>query len=67
MLIHFLTALSMNPHYLKINHNCDHQRSYSEQYDSYYCKQCDKWFENKCGEPECEFCKNRPKNPSLMK
>jgi len=37
---------------------------YSEPWDSYYCKKCDIWLEDRCKDTECMFCSNRPKKPS---
>lgn len=51
-------------HVPKITHNCPHPRSYSERWDAYYCKKCDKWIEAACRDPDCEFCKGRPEKPS---
>jgi len=36
------------------------QESYSEIYDTYYCKVCKQWLEDKCDDAECEFCNVRP-------
>lgn len=33
---------------------------YSMEYDSYYEPDTGKWVEDKCSDPECEFCANRP-------
>jgi len=42
-----------------------HNRSeYSEDFDAYYCPECNKWLETKCGNANCEFCNNRPDNPN---
>ncbi len=41
--------------------NC--KKAYSEQYDAYYCENCNKWTEDKCDDPECEFCPARPATP----
>jgi len=35
------------------------------QADAYACMQCDEWLEEKCTEPDCEFCKKRPQHPSV--
>lgn len=51
-------------HFLKITHNCKHPRSYSERWDAYYCNKCDAWIEDRCGDPDCEFCRDRPEKPS---
>lgn len=37
--------------------------SHSEEYDAYYCETCNKWLEDKCDDPTCEFCINRPVTP----
>jgi hypothetical protein len=36
---------------------------YSEQYDAYYDEETNEWIEDKCDEPNCEFCMNRPETP----
>jgi hypothetical protein len=36
---------------------------YNEDYDAYYCPNCNKWLEDECGDPECEFCSGRPEKP----
>jgi hypothetical protein len=33
-------------------------------FDAYYCPRCDRWAEDTCGDPECEFCSGRPLRPS---
>jgi len=43
------------------DNNC--KKAYSEQYDAYYCETCNKWTEDKCDDPECEFCLARPATP----
>ena len=36
---------------------------YSEKYDSYYCKSCNRWLESKC---DCDrFCSERPDTPRI--
>jgi hypothetical protein len=32
--------------------------------DCYACMQCDEWLEEKCTDPDCEFCKRRPERPT---
>jgi len=44
-------------------HNCEATRQYSEEYDSYYCRECNVWLESRCNDPECEFCPSRPELP----
>ena len=48
-----------------IHGNCNEGTVHrSEKYDAYYCTKCG-WIESKCGDDECEFCKNRPDKPNL--
>ena len=46
--------------------DCGTERSYNETYDTYYCESCNKWLEEKCSDPECEFCLTRPNSPFEM-
>ncbi len=46
---------------------CNNKLAYNEGFDAYYCIQCDKWMEKKCGDPACEFCTIRPEKPSDCK
>jgi hypothetical protein len=39
------------------------KRSYSEEYDAYYCDFCNSWLEDTCGDSDCEYCNNRPEKP----
>jgi hypothetical protein len=43
-----------------IHHKC---RSYSKEFDAYYCANCNEWLENPCSNPECDFCSLRPERP----
>jgi hypothetical protein len=43
---------------------CGSERQYSNRYDAYYCELCNKWIDDKCTNPECEFCSKRPDKPS---
>ena len=36
------------------------ERGYSEKYDAYYNKKTMEWLEERCTDPECEFCAYRP-------
>ena len=51
-------------HTPRITHNCEHPRSYCPRFDAYYCERCDVWKEDRCSDPDCEFCKGRPEKPS---
>jgi hypothetical protein len=36
---------------------------YSEEYDAYYDKETNVWLDDKCDDPNCEFCMSRPERP----
>ena len=38
---------------------------YSEKYDAYYDTATNEWIEDKCDDPTCEFCVNRPERPNV--
>lgn len=42
---------------------CKKNGVYAECYDSYYCPDCNVWFEEKCTDASCEFCSRRPAFP----
>ena len=44
---------------------CGSKRSYSEEYDSFYCSKCNEWLEIKCkcGGNNCIEYPNRPNKP----
>lgn len=46
---------------------CGHKLKLSVECDSYYCEICDKWTEPVCSDKDCEFCRDRPERPSLVK
>lgn len=50
----------------EFNVQCPHCRrivSYSQRYDSFFCMPCNRWLEQQCSEPVCEFCAGRAKEP----
>jgi len=50
---------------LNLNYcECKNKKSYSQEYDAYYCKSCNKWSESVCDDPDCEFCTTRPNKPA---
>ena len=63
-------ALALEINHLRLKSNCNNcihcgkQLSYSEKYDSYYCKKCNYWDEVICPDKKCEFCSKRPKYPN---
>lgn len=42
---------------------CGKPLMYFYTYDAYCCISCDIWTEEKCPDPECEFCSKRPDSP----
>lgn len=52
---------------IRNNELCDHcgnNTYYCVEHDADHCSFCDKWLENACKDPQCEFCKDRPDKPS---
>jgi hypothetical protein len=43
--------------------DCNSKKCYSEQYDAHFCETCNKWLEEPCADPTCEFCTIRPEKP----
>lgn len=43
--------------------HCGRLVSYSQRYDSYFCMPCNRWLEQQCSEPLCEFCAGRSNEP----
>jgi hypothetical protein len=39
---------------------------YSFYADATYCGKCNEWLESNCGDPECEYCRDRPEQPLKM-
>jgi hypothetical protein len=52
--------MDLNPNYCE----CGNKKSYSSEYDCFYCKNCNLWLEGKCDDEECEYCRARPPQPS---
>ncbi|MEQ8153273.1 MAG: hypothetical protein ABRQ25_00020 [Clostridiaceae bacterium] len=42
---------------------CNNSWIYYEKYDTFFCAYCNEWIEKKCGDPDCDFCKDRPDTP----
>ncbi len=54
---------------LRFRHFCERHNintEYSRQYDAYYCPSCNCWREPVCGNPDCEFCNQRPPTPEAL-
>jgi hypothetical protein len=37
--------------------------AYSAEYDAYYNQRTNKWIDDRCCDPNCEFCTKRPNQP----
>ena len=46
---------------------CKSNLIYYDDYDSYFCPQCNRWTETKCSDPHCKYCSNRPERPLSTK
>jgi hypothetical protein len=46
--------------------NCGSEIQYNNQYDAYFCELCNKWLEESCGNPTCDYCNERPEKPSQI-
>lgn len=40
----------------------EYMKMYSEQYDAYYDGLTGEWLEDKCDDPNCDYCVGRPEN-----
>lgn len=45
--------------------NCGALSMYSEKWDCYFCNECNIWLEDKCNDPDCEYCVGRPPKPEM--
>ena len=42
---------------------CGHALEQDPDYDAHFCRQCNRWTEAKCQDPNCEFCSKRSEKP----
>ena len=42
---------------------CDETVSYSDEFDTFYCDNCNLWLEERCVDPLCDVCPKRPIRP----
>ncbi|MCQ6282567.1 hypothetical protein [Bacillus sp. EB600] len=42
---------------------CKFTLVYYEDFDAYFCPNCNYWTESNCGDPRCDYCSNRPEKP----
>ena len=47
------------------NKHKHHKKLRIECYDAYFCLECKVWLEDKCGDLECRYCKDRPDIPNV--
>ena len=40
--------------------------AYSTRYDAFYEIRTGKWTEGKCGDPDCDYCKDRPETANYV-
>ena len=43
---------------------CGSKIKLSDIFDAEFCDRCDEWLIDKCSDPNCEFCSQRPDKPS---
>lgn len=46
---------------------CHNVLKYNRKHDAEYCDICDLWAIKACGDPECDYCNDRPEKPSMCK
>jgi len=46
--------------------NCDSRLQYSEEFDAYFCEACNQWKDERCGDPDCPYCIERPERPNYI-
>jgi hypothetical protein len=49
---------------LEYCNRCNERIVHNEQHDAYFCPRCRRWIERRCGDPTCQFCRQRPARPS---
>jgi hypothetical protein len=42
---------------------CGVRTEYNMEFDSSFCRQCNRWVESKCSDPNCDICSKRPERP----
>jgi hypothetical protein len=42
---------------------CGGPRVYYDDYDAFFCPECNLWLESRCDDPGCSYCRNRPDKP----
>lgn len=55
--------LAANPGSSYICSVCGGRTTHIERCDAYACLSCNRWEEDSCSDPDCEFCTKRPLTP----
>lgn len=42
---------------------CGEHKIYHGLHDAYFCARCNTWLESNCGDPDCDYCRERPVAP----
>lgn len=42
---------------------CGASRIYYDDFDAFFCPECNAWLEGVCGDRDCLYCKSRPDTP----
>ena len=42
---------------------CQNYTMYDDSFDAYFCANCNEWQEEKCSDPHCYYCVQRPDYP----
>ncbi|XRG80388.1 hypothetical protein V5E38_08825 [Rossellomorea sp. GAMAL-10_SWC] len=46
---------------------CNNSLIHYEDFEAFFCPNCNAWTEEKCMDPSCYYCPNRPENPLPFK
>ena len=46
---------------------CDFHLIYYDDFDTYFCPECNSWMESACSDSTCRYCSNRPETPLSQK
>lgn len=50
----------------KLCEKCKVPSERDECFDAYYCPVCNDWLEQRCANPDCEFCSDRPEKAIVV-
>lgn len=43
--------------------SCSASRIYYDDYDAFFCPECNVWLEGTCRDSSCNYCRSRPDRP----